>query len=361
MLHGFSTSRAADLAQAMVMERDFLTDGPTEPFTDLYAGNPPYMRAANVHPYLRARYADFVPECASADLLHSFLERCSRTIRPGGQIGLVTSDRWLFNSGASRLRETLGQRLSIAHLERLDVTTAFYRPKRRTAGSPPRIHPVSVVLGTHASGGRQLSSEPIYPGVDASVYEGLTPLGEFAQVRIAPWLGSHGVFVVDKSTARHLPPEYLVPAVDTDDIVQGKVGTPTRWAIRTRPDEEPCPEIMAHLQANWHRMATRGRQGKMWLPPESFHALDLSRESLLVPRIAKSPKAVRVPANVLPINHNLSIVAGDATTLEAVEDALASPLAAQWVRDHAPRLENGYFSLTTTQLRKLPMPCKSAQ
>ncbi|WP_241294367.1 Eco57I restriction-modification methylase domain-containing protein [Burkholderia stabilis] len=353
--HGWSPARAAMLANDMVHNRDFLTDGPTTPQWDIVAGNPPYLRAANVPDLLRNEYSRHVPDYARGDMLHSFLERCSRTVRPAGRIGLVTADRWMVNAGASRLRERLGQRLSLAHVERLSAETAFYRPKQRRAGSPPRVHPVSVVLVSDDGAGQNLSGKPIHPGVDESRYEGMQLLGDFADVRIAPWLGTEGVFVVDAATARGLPPECLVPAIDTDDIQNGKLGTPTRWAIRTRPGEEPAPEVMAHLKSRMHLMAKRGRQGKVWMPPESFHALDLSRESLIVPRIAKTPRAVRVPPGILPINHNLSIVAGGAVTLDQVEEALASPIAAEWVRDYAQRLEGGYLSLTTTLLRRMPM------
>jgi hypothetical protein len=91
------------------------------------------------------------------------------------------------------------------------------------------------------------------------------------------------------------------------------------------------------------------------MPPESFHNRDLTQPCLLVPRIALTPTAVRVPAGILPINHNLSIVTGSAETLDRVERALQSPLAREWVSSHAARLENGYFSLTTKLLRKLPV------
>lgn len=118
-LHGWSTARAAMLANDMVHNRDFLTDGPTTPQWDIVAGNPPYLRAANVPDLLRNEYSRHVPDYARGDMLHSFLERCSRTVRPAGRIGLVTADRWMVNAGASRLRERLGQRLSLAHVERL--------------------------------------------------------------------------------------------------------------------------------------------------------------------------------------------------------------------------------------------------
>lgn len=353
--HGHTVDRAAAAAERMVHNRDFLTDSPTDAQWDIVAGNPPYLRAAKIPDALRRLYVRHVPDFAVADMLYSFLERCSRTLTPTGRIGFVTCDRWLVNVSAGRLRERLGERLALAHTERLDVTSAFYRPKQRRAGSPPRVHPVTVVLTRERSTGERLTSDPVHPGVDASRYEGYPLLGEIADVRIAPWLGTPGIFVVDEQTASSLPDANLIPAVDTDDIVDGRLGTPKRYAIRTCPTTQPCEVILAHLTRTMNRMAARGRQGKFWMPPESFHRMDLSRESLLVPRIAKSAVSVRVPSGVLPINHNLSIVAADPNTLTRVERALASPLATQWIQDYAPRLEGGYLSLTTTLLRKLPI------
>ncbi|MBA9859189.1 Eco57I restriction-modification methylase domain-containing protein [Ralstonia insidiosa] len=362
--HGYDHATATEVAESMVHNRDFLTDGPRTPTYHAVAGNPPYLRWVNVPRVLQDEYSSHVPDFAANDLLHSFLERCSRSIHTDGQIGMVTADRWLINSGASALRAALGARLAISHLERLDARSVFYRPKNRRAGTPPRIHPVSVVLNATArpveasepfQDMRVLTERPIYPGVDESRYEGMPTLDQFAEVRIAPWLGSSGIFVVDEDTAATLPGEYLVPAVDTDDIVSGRLGAPKRFAIRTKPGVEPCGAVMEHLQRHMHKMAVRGRRGAFWLPPETFHRMDLSRETLLVPRIATSPKAVRVPPGILPINHNLSIVCGEPAVLDRVEAALRSPLAAQWVRDYAPRLENGYFSLCTTLLRKMPI------
>ncbi|WP_321935507.1 Eco57I restriction-modification methylase domain-containing protein [Paraburkholderia sp. J8-2] len=353
--HGHTAGAAARIAGEMVKHGDFITAGPKTPTWTICAGNPPYLRYANVPDIIRQAHRRHVPGYAIADMLHSFLERIARVVIPGGQIGLVTSDRWLINDQAAGLREALGRFLSLTHHERLSVESSFYRPKTRRRDSLPRIHPVLVTFSTDLKQGVKLTSAPHYPGVDASVYSGIPTLGDFAKVRLAPWLGTKGIFVVDARVASGLPSEYLVPAVDTDDFQNGNLGTPTRWAIRTLPDEEPPAEIMQHLESQMHRMAKRGLNGKFWMPPESWHNMDLSRESLLVPRIAKAPRAIRVPAGCLPINHNLSIVSGSEEQLAAVEAALADPLALQWVREHAAPLENGYFSLTTQLLRKLPM------
>lgn len=352
---GRTVEQASYMASRIVHHRDFLTGAPTVPAFDAILGNPPYMRYVSLPEILRTDYVGHVPHYASKDLLHSFLDRCSRTLRSGGEMAFVTSDRWLFNAGAAALRESIGQRLSIEHMERLDPKTAFYRPKQRRAGTPPRIHPVQLVM--RQCEGRAITRDPIYPGANPELYRGLPLLKDFANVRIAPWLGTQGIFVVtqEQATASKLPHEVLVPAVDTDDVRGSRIGTPTRFAIRTSPQEKPCQEVLDHLAKHGDRMAPRGRRKTPWLPPESFHSLDISQPSLLVPRIAKTPRAVRVPPGVVPMNHNLSIVSSTPEMLDKLEHALNSELAAQWVREHAAPLEGGYFSLTTSLLRQLPV------
>ena len=355
--YGRGGTRAAGLASQLVHTADFLASGPTEPTYHAIAGNPPYLRFVNVPDLLRADYRSLLPAHARSDLLHSFLDRCAKAMFSDGEIALVTAGRWLFNQGSAGLRAVLGERFAIDRLERLDATTAFYRPKQRRAGTPPRIHPVAVVMRKPSEKSIRLSRAPIYPGVTAADQEDGLTLGDIADVRIAPWVGSPGVFVVDSATAKGLPAEYLVPAVDTDDIVDGVLQRPKRFAIRTVPGATPAHAIMEHLRINLHRMAARGRKRKeIWLPPETWHRVPLDRPALLVPRIARSLRPVRLPPGVLPINHNLHIVAAGGASLEAIETYLSSDKAGQWVRTHAAPLESGFYSLTTTLLRRLPIP-----
>lgn len=352
--HGRQRDDACALAQVIVRHGDFLLEGPTGPVYHVVAGNPPYLRFTNVPQPLRDDYERSLPDYAQADMLHSFLARCALSLHPDGEIALVTADRWLFNEGAARLREAIGQRLGIAHVERLDVASAFYRPKQRRRGAPPRIHPIAVVLRHAAQCDAPLSKAPVFPGAEAGATAGPT-LGDVASVRIAPWLGTPGIFLVDGCVAATLPADELVPAIDTDDITRGVLGEPARFAIRTRRETPPSEAVMAHLDRELPRMCPRGRKSVPWVPPESFEKFDLSQPYLLVPRIAKSLRPVRVPAGVLAVNHNLSIVAAGDRSLEEIEAILSSEKAMDWVSSRAPRLENGYFSITTRLLRSMPV------
>ena len=109
-------------------------------------------------------------------------------------------------------------------------------------------------------------------------------------------------------------------------------------------------------------MAPRGRRNPVWLPPETWASsdpakphFDLSQPTLLIPRIAKRLRVVRVPAGILPIQHNLSIVSADPRDLDALAEALQTEEVQAWIQSRAARLENGYLSITTTLLRDLPV------
>lgn len=351
--HGWLEPAARRVAEAIVINRDFLTEGPNQPTYDVIAGNPPYLRAANVPALLRDEYESVVPPFARADLLHSFLERCARVLKADGRIALVTSDRWLMNSNASRLRAEIGREFGIGHLARLDCSTAFYRPKNRRAGTPPRIHPVEVIL--HRGSGKPLGETAIYPDVDDDdSATGVPLLADVARIRLAPWIGTEGVFLVDAETAQGLPPDVLVPAVDTDDIDGDSIRQPKRFAIRTSVIE-PSAKVMEHLRLQTPRLCARARRNPMWLPPESWGDLPATAPSLLIPRIAKELRIAWLPAGVLPVNHNLSIVQASDVELERIARALLSEQSQAWIRSRAHRLENGYFSITPTLLRQLPL------
>jgi tRNA1(Val) A37 N6-methylase TrmN6 len=347
--HGYSE----DLAGEIVTNADFLTMPPSGKRYDVVIGNPPYLRSANVPPLLREEYESVLPPWARKDMLHAFLDRCAASLTGVGQLALVTADRWLFTEGCARLREVLGERLTVSHVRRLDAASTFYRPKIRRRGSPPRVHPVQIVL--ESSGGDALSAAPFYPDRLPDIPG--VPLGGIAHVRVAPWLGPEGVFVLQRANAERILGADLVPVIDTDDLLEdGTVTAPTRYALRTSPDVAPSEGVMRHLAQASHKLPARARKRRItWLPPERIDKLDLSAQVLVVPRIAQRLRALIVPAGVLPINHNLTVVSRGPYSLEALRTAIESDASQRWLKSVGHRLEKGYFSVTTAMLRSLPI------
>jgi type I restriction-modification system DNA methylase subunit len=143
---GWTVLAAQRAAQALVEDRDYLLAPVPAGVFDTIAANPPYWRLANLPPGYRADYELLVPPYARADLLYAYLARSADVAAPGGRIGLITADRWLLNAGSAGLRRRVGDKYRVADFLRLDAASAFYRPKRRTRGTPPRVHPVSLIL-----------------------------------------------------------------------------------------------------------------------------------------------------------------------------------------------------------------------
>lgn len=349
--HGRADSQATSMAHHIVHAGDFLTQAPGNARYDTVVGNPPYLRMVHVPTLLREDYQAILPGYAKQDLLHSFLDKCATCLRPGGEIAMVTADRWLFNVAAAGLREAIGSRLGIHHLERLDPVSTFYRPKYRRAGTPPRVHPIAIVLRSRELCKLPLGRQPIFPGEETAL-AGTRTLADIATVQLGPWLGTKGVFVVDAQTAASLPSEHLVPVVDSRDLAAG-ITAPRQFAVRTGASE-PVPCVMEHLRRTMHLMCKRGRRTQTWLPPESFDSFDLQSKCLVVPRIASGLKAYRVKAGWLPINYNLVIRPLPGYTLEEVEGAIAADQAQTWIRHRAHKLESGYLQVSANLLRALP-------
>jgi hypothetical protein len=356
--HAFTYTDARRAANRMIVNKDFLTNGPEHGQFRFIAGNPPYLRFQRLPDYFKTLYTNHVPSYARADLLHSFLNSCRNLLPADGMIAIICSDRVLFNANASELRRIIGLTFGISHLERLDAATSFYRPKQRVRNSPPRIHPVALVLAPISTGAFPMSGSAISP--DAPGYsEPLGPtLKDIARVAIAPWLGPNGIFVITGDTATQLANQdaTLIPAVDTDDIDPNldTLLPLTRFAIRTFRDQPPVPAVNKHLLAQQARMPKRGQNRPYWIPPEPIN-LPLDKPSLLIPRIARRIRAIPIPAGVLPINHNLSVVSTTDRSLDDIKTVLTSDASHAWLQRNAARLENGYYSITTTLLRRLPI------
>lgn len=354
---GWTQGMAAKAAQCVLTEADFLLETPPGEFKFI-AGNPPFAIFRNLPEFFKAAYGGVLHQHVRSDILHAFLDRCVSMIPPsGGVVGMVTSDRWLLNTTASHLRKRLATRVAIKHVTRLDASTAFYRPKNRRKGTPPRIHPVSVVLAPSAPGMLPITAKPMSPDGALDNWSG-PRLGDVANIRLAPWLGPDGIFTIPASLAGDLPGADLLPCVNSDNIhpVEDRLLPSTRVAIRTTAKCEPTGCVAEHIRGNLHKMPPRGLTGRWWLPPEPI-TLDLSEPALMIPRIARKVRCIPLPAGVLPIDHNIHVVSHRAgVTLSQIRIALESKIASDWITAFTPRLENGFLDMRLSMLRQIPVP-----
>ncbi|MFZ3481857.1 Eco57I restriction-modification methylase domain-containing protein [Sphingomonas sp. 3-13AW] len=349
---GWTTVAASAAGKAVVFERDFLLDGPAMRTFDVIVGNPPYIHRSRIPGDYRVKMDRVVPRYARHDMMHPYLEACSRHLAPGGCMAMVTSDRWLINENTAALREVLGSRLTFDVVERLGVDNPFYVPKTRRRNSPPRVHPVIVVARNAAGRGIRVDAAPV-PLDDARASAQGPVLADHVKVMVAPWMGADGIFVVRRDRT-DLPDEVLIPCVVTGDIhpTEDRL-LPLSCAVIRTGFETPHPLVMEHLRQELPRMAPRGRRTPAWLPPTSFaHKLPLKRPGLLIPRIARRLRPIHLPVGVMPVNSNLVIT--DCDDPAALAAWLNDPAQQEWIARNAPPLEGGYLSITTTLLRRMP-------
>jgi hypothetical protein len=248
--------------------------------------------------------------------------------------------------------------VGISHLARLNQKSAFYRPKHRVRNSPPRIHPVEILLQSPALSLIQITEHPLSPDAisNSCDYQGRT-LSDVATISLAPWIGPTGIFVIDAITADQLRGHAeLTPVIDTEDIdrTTDTIKTASRYLIRTSAMLKPSSVTIRHLKARLHLMPPRGRRATFWLPPET-PKLSIDQPSLLIPRIARRLRVIDLPPGLMPINHNLSIVSAGRLALSEIKELLLSERSQNWIRANSPQLEDGYLSITTKRLRRLPI------
>lgn len=355
---GWRLAAALDAAREIVSEVDFLTDGPIPGHKfDFVVGNPPYLRYAHLNPYFQNLYRDRLPAYTHGDILHAFLDACVKNITEDGVIAFVTADRWLFNVGAAELRARLGAIVGLEHVCRIDVNTAFYRPKRRVAGSMPRVHPVEVVLRPKASASRAITSSPIE--IDESVSVSTRTLSAVADVGIGPWLGNEGVWTIPASDVGKFAGEHLIPAVNAKglSVKTDRYEGPNRYVIYTSRESEPSDKISEHIKSLRDTLCDRAKTGRWWMPPEKINLDVVGKEKLVVPVCAPRLRVISIPAGVLPYTHQVSVLLPkDGYTLDDIRRLLLSDESQQWFRLHASPIDGGYYQLKTTTLRQLPIP-----
>lgn len=345
---GWEKRDAVLLANEMVEERDYLLNKPDKKW-DIVLSNPPYWRRFRLPEAYKDAMDQKIAEHARGDLLHAYLHNILTCVKSSGRLALITSDRWLSNNGASGIREEIGRSFKVSHAERLTSKSPFHRPKERKKGSPPRVHAVSLILSDI---GRKITRDPFL--IEEMPEVNGIPFCDLADIRLAPWLGPDGIFIIDDPN--NLPEATLVPCImpkgihsETDEVLPT-----TRWAIVTG-DKPPHPSVIKHLNGSMDKMPARGIRSVPWHPPERFDKhLPLKTNAILIPRIAKKLRAITIPGGHLPINHSLVVASGlPATT---IREMLEHHLVQQQADILAPRIEGGYRSYTATLLRQLIIP-----
>ena len=326
-----ATARAA--AAAWIKTADFLL-AELEPqrFTHV-AGNPPYVRWAKVPCTLRLAYERVLPDTvARGDLLLPFLDRAFFLLAQNGRCGFVCSDRWRYAVYARAFRAKWRDRIDFESKPAEEPTEAFDR----------HVYVYPDILTA------SLRSSPKPPSRPRRKQgETLRELG--CTVRVGPALGLTRAFVVQPDETP-VERELLHPWVDTDEVGTSEVAWRGQRVIVTSDadgnliDLEAYPRLRAHLEKHRERLKRRYivRQGAVWyrtidrIVPE-----DWSAPKLLVPELAKVPRAVMDRSGAIP-SHGIYCIFPPNGELEAIHDRLADGKLAEALAPIAPKVKGTY-------------------
>lgn len=292
--------RIGDFLDVVYAARPF--DGPslfssgptaTEQY-DLVISNPPYVRTQALGAVRAQQLADRFGLAGRVDLYHAFVKAISSVLRPGGVLGLLTSNRFMLVQSGATVRELLRKDFSLRDLYDLGDTKLF------TAAVLPAI--VVAERGPTTSRGRCSFTR---------VYEIRNRSGNMARWRRTPdsvldFLrngavgdvhAAEGHFRVERGElddASDISAPWSLSSSDTRDwleavrkrraatfgsVAQVRVGIKTTadtafirddWAVlpeRVRPEPELLkPLITHHVAARWK--ALEGSQRKVLYPHE---------------------------------------------------------------------------------------------
>lgn len=97
---------------------------------DVVAGNPPYLRSSDArqfipsqHEYMRSSYHSMGE--GQADMSYAFIEKGLSLLNPGGKLGFITSNGFIWNNSGASLRKVLAESNSVKELVDFGVAKIF--------------------------------------------------------------------------------------------------------------------------------------------------------------------------------------------------------------------------------------------
>jgi adenine-specific DNA-methyltransferase len=123
--HGVKSPLAKTLAEAWVIDGDYLLDADTKQ-ADFIIGNPPYVRLEDIPEETASVYRSAYPTMRGrADLYVAFFEAALRQLKADGVCAFICADRWMRNQYGAELRQLISSAYSIEMLVSMHHANAF--------------------------------------------------------------------------------------------------------------------------------------------------------------------------------------------------------------------------------------------
>jgi hypothetical protein len=398
--HGVSKQKASNLLEAWLIEGDFLLVDLPHQFTHI-VGNPPYVRQEQVPEELMAEYRGrYTTIYDRADLYVPFIERCLRSLEPGGSLSFICADRWMKNKYGKPLRAMVAGNYHLAYYVDMVDTPAFHSEVmaypaitiiRRDKPGPTRItHQPHIAQETLTKLAQAMRADNIPEGSGVVEVSGVVKdsepwiLKSFDQLAVVRRLEAEfptlegagckvGIGVATGADRVFIGPfesldvelDRKLPLVGTKDIESGIVDWRGFGVINpfqddgTLVDLKDYPRLARYFER--HAATIRSRNCAKRNPRGWYRTIDriypdlVHRPKLLIPDIKGEAHIVYEDGNFYP-HHNLYFVTSDEWDLKCLKALLRSGIAKLFVSIYSTQMRGGYLRFQAQYLRRIRVP-----
>ncbi len=385
----------ATVAASIVINDDFLKC--RFPVSDVFAGNPPYIRYDNLtleqREYCRKWFRLFRDR---SDLYIAFFEKAFRFLSSHGKVCYITPDRWLKNQYGQSLRKFITAHYSVPAIFNLDGTNPF----EEDVYGYPMISLISTEkadstrywevrdLGqlneavANCTGRKEATGKSVFataflktmPG-DRWTFEPSSPA--YARLNLAPIedqgftigigvaTGLDSVFV-RRHFAEYVEGQLLLPMVISKDIVDGRIQWSGHYILNPFDsdgnliDLDEYPKAKRYLQQNASLLKRRHVVRKR--PKQWFRTIDkiypelTKKPKLLLPDIKKGRLIALDQGEYYP-HHNIYYIIGESLDdLKALGAIMMSKVFAQDLAAQSVMMHGGFVRHQSQNLRAVRIP-----
>jgi len=391
---------ASRLLDAWLVHDDFLLTQLPPGFTHA-VGNPPYVRQERIPARLLAEYrARYRTLYDRADLYVPFIERCLRSLAPGGVLGFICSDRWMKNKYGGPLRALIARHYHLAAYIDMVDTPAFQSDViaypaitiiRREPSGPTRVAKQPRIEREALSALTQAIAVAASPsGADVVEVTGVVNHDEpwilhaFEQLALVRRLeasyptleeagcivgigvatGADNVYIGPYATL-DVEPERKLPLVTTKDIARGHVEWTGLGVINPFHADGSLVNLaeyprLARYFAR-HATAIKKRHCAEKNATGWYRTIDridpalTARPKLLIPDIKGDAQIVYEDGKFYP-HHNLYFITSEQWDVFALQAVLRSGIARLFVAAYSTKMRGGYLRFQAQYLRRIRLP-----
>lgn len=355
---GVSWTTASKLAEAWVVERDFLLEKPGR--ATHIAANPPYLRWSKLPGKLALLYREALPaEATRGDASVAFLHRMQHWAGEHGAIAALVSDRWLYAQyGEEFVARTKARGWSICVVDERPPD-----PFVRKVGAYSAIISLTRAGGPGAqtAANSRCTAQALHRKLVAR-YGTLDAAG--CRVRVGPALGAGRTFVVNAGETVDVEPELLRPFVEREDLIGPEIVTPRLRVIVPYDskgqliDPAQWPRFAAWAAARKDVLAARSQfigSERYWRTIDAVPSEWSVATKLLLPELCNKPATVMDRSGAIPA-HSIYAIWSDEWPIEVLQKVLNAGLLELTAEAEAPRLKLGWLRFYKRFLIRTPLP-----